>query len=735
MNDKNGNPSAFPGFRQLKLSGGVTMNRKIKILTAVFLSAALLLAILTVSTATAQEPDGEDVLGPAGTTNPTTVLYQGYVTVEDTPHDGTGYLKFAVVNAAGNTTYWSNNGTSTGGSQPTAAVSLPVNDGYFTILLGDTSLSGMTQSLSPSVFAGPARYLRVWFATSASGPFTQLSLVPIAAVPYALNAETLDGYDSDALQRRVGGTCTSGNAVRVINADGTVTCEPVSGGTGDITAVYAGTGLTGGGTSGDVTLNVDFTGTGSANTSARSDHDHWGASWSGSGIGLWLESSSSTAIAGHGYGYGPTYCTVYGEHHGSGGGAGFGVEGYSADGIGTVGESDTGTGLVGVAGYGLIDQALRDVIVGEQAGVYGYNASYSGAGGYFTSTYGYGVHSTSCDLDGVRGVSPGSGVADNGVYGETNSTYSGEAGVFGYNDGEGPGVYGHGIYADTGYGVRASSSYAHALYADSDSSSYSHYGGWFTGPQGVYATSEQASSDAMTARCTAGGACWGLDTHSDTSYAIYASTGDSSDNYGLYTPDNIYSNNFHSASGFSLIAQNGGDNDLEVGDLVVVSGMAAPLPESNVPLLVVQQAETASAVGVVGVVETAYEIKMVSKPEVVFHKTEIPDPEGGESDVVYLPEAIDRQVPSQSAIDGSVKPGGLMVLKVQGIAQVRVDASAGTIQVGDLLTAGTQGRATKAQAVVAEGDISGYLSGALVGKALEPLTEGQGLLWVLVDLR
>ena len=57
--------------------------------------------------------------------------YQGRVAVGSPPvnFDGSGGFKFAFVDAAGTTTYWSNDGTSTGGSEPAAAVSLAVGKG------------------------------------------------------------------------------------------------------------------------------------------------------------------------------------------------------------------------------------------------------------------------------------------------------------------------------------------------------------------------------------------------------------------------------------------------------------------------------------------------------------------------------------------------------------------------------------------------------------------------------
>jgi len=119
---------------------------------------------------------------------PSVVSYQGQVTLDGSAYSGTGYFKFAVVNAAGDTTYWSNDGTSTGGGEPTNTVQLAVSGGLFNVLLGDTSLASMT-ALGASAFDGTDRYLRVWFSHDGIS-FDQLSPDRrIAAVPYALQAE------------------------------------------------------------------------------------------------------------------------------------------------------------------------------------------------------------------------------------------------------------------------------------------------------------------------------------------------------------------------------------------------------------------------------------------------------------------------------------------------------------------------------------------------------------------
>jgi hypothetical protein len=138
---------------------------------------------------------------------PPVVAYQGEVRVGGAPYTGDGHFKFAVVDAGGSATYWSNDGTSSGGGEPMAAVALGVSEGLFSVLLGDTELSGMKEPLTPEVFSQPDRYLRVWFSTSVGGPFNRLTPdTRVAAVPYALqaheavDADTVDGLHAGELR-------------------------------------------------------------------------------------------------------------------------------------------------------------------------------------------------------------------------------------------------------------------------------------------------------------------------------------------------------------------------------------------------------------------------------------------------------------------------------------------------------------------------------------------------------
>ena len=77
-------------------------------ITLILSITAILAALISVSSLAGVGPLANHAL-QAG--SPSVVSYQGNVTVGGSVYNGSGYFKFAVVNAAGDSTYWSNDGT------------------------------------------------------------------------------------------------------------------------------------------------------------------------------------------------------------------------------------------------------------------------------------------------------------------------------------------------------------------------------------------------------------------------------------------------------------------------------------------------------------------------------------------------------------------------------------------------------------------------------------------------
>ena len=141
----------------------------------------------------------------------------------------------------------------------TAADGDPVQvvDGLFTVSLDFGGAAFITT-------VSDARWLAVSVGGNALSPRTK-----IENAPYALTAQLAYGVVAGSIgtaqinaaqvQRRVSGTCPGGSSISVINQDGSVSCQ--SAGSGTITGVTpaSGSGITGGGTSGSVSINTDLT--------------------------------------------------------------------------------------------------------------------------------------------------------------------------------------------------------------------------------------------------------------------------------------------------------------------------------------------------------------------------------------------------------------------------------------------------------------------------------------------
>jgi hypothetical protein len=306
-------------------------------------------------------------------------------------------------------------------------------------------------------------------------------------------------------------------------------------------------------------------------------------------------------------------------------------------------------------------------------GLYGYsqdNYAVYGRDAGTTQAQGYGGYFTSDNGVGVFGGSGGERVAQNlyapGVYGSSVN---------------GVGVYGVTSSSHTdSAGVRGEGTDTNGVYGRSET----QYGGYFYSENGggLYATSRFDDYAGMFVNRTG---------------SAYP---------GLYVLG--YTVTTGSKTGYVVdICLNDGPEALETGDVVVVTGFDEPVA-GDIPVPRVRKATQAESTGVVGVVDQPFTL---SAERI--------------RGVGQLPHAAAAS--AQLGEGTAIGPGDyLSVVTLGSFKAIKVDASYGAIEPGDLLVSSPNpGFAMRAEAPGV---------GTVIGKALDGLEEGAGVIPVLVTL-
>lgn len=257
--------------------------------------------------------------------------------------------------------------------------------------------------------------------------------------------------------------------------------------------------------------------------------------------------------------------------------------------------------------------------------------------------------------------------------------------------------------ATHGTGGSFSSGDSYGVRAQASGSDNWQYAGYFSanGGYGVYAYS--SNNDGVV-----GSGQDGLKGYGSNN-GVVGSTSKSDGNYGLYTTDNLYSNNYHLTGAVMQVVHNSGSEPLERGDLVVIAGMGANPEADGPPIIQVRKADAAHSSGVLGVVDAAYD------------------------------EAwMNGETPSDTHKNGDqrINQGDYLTIVVQGPAQVKASALNGALTPGELL-ASTDLAGYASSAIKVDSSGAGKIpQGTVIGKTLEPLEKGeQGLIYIFVTLQ
>ena len=265
---------------------------------------------------------------------------------------------------------------------------------------------------------------------------------------------------------------------------------------------------------------------------------------------------------------------------------------------------------------------------------------------------------------------------------KVNNTLNGPT-VWGVNSGGGNAIRGDGYGTSLG------------VYAEADDApgvvgrSAQQYGIEGYGKNGV--KGEAASTGTGVYGKSVDGA--GVYGHSDNQIGVFGEGA----LFGMYSNGNVKIDGdlvvTGSKSGYIVdIAQNDGPEQLETGDVVVISGVG-PAVLGEIPVVKVRKADEANTTAVIGVV-----------------------------DQVYQPDA-----PADSDTGTVDQQAYLQIVTLGAYPSIKVDATYGAVSPGDLLVASPNpGYAMRAVAPA---------PGTVIGKALGELSSGTGVIAVLVTLQ
>lgn len=191
-------------------------------------------------------------LSCAQTPQDTAFTYQGQLEQNNLPVTASVDMVFTLYDAAasGNVVGTPLALTATNGD-PVSVV-----DGLFTVSLDFGAASFLTT-------LDDARWLAVTVNGSPLSPRTKIENSPYALtslMAYSVPAGSIGTLQINAaqVQRRVAGSCASGSSISLINQDGSVSCQAAGAGTITGVSPTSGSGLTGGGSSGSVSLGTDL---------------------------------------------------------------------------------------------------------------------------------------------------------------------------------------------------------------------------------------------------------------------------------------------------------------------------------------------------------------------------------------------------------------------------------------------------------------------------------------------